>query len=418
MPVDLTMRVSKLGRHCDGVATVDGTDNHDNQKQHFVPYALPGELVRVRTVGKRARLLDVLKPSKDRVNPFCTHFGQCGGCTAQHLHSGPYRIWKRGMVQTALANRGLDVEVDDLIDAHGDGRRRVTLHVRFTRGRVLAGFMQAHSRELIDLEICPILTPALHDAPQIARILAAPFAAGTQQLDIAMTATPDGLDCDIRDCGNIGYDTHVALAERTEQCDIARVSIDGIVALERRKPVLSIGNLRVPLPPACFLQATNLGEETLARLVLAGIGNAKKIADLFCGVGPFALRLAPDTAIYAADSNQAAIAALSEAIRHGKDLKPVTTEVRDLFRNPLYRDDLKPFDVVIFNPARAGAEAQATELAASTVPVVICVSCDPASLARDAALLVAGGYRFERAMPVDQFKYSPHVETVAVFRRN
>ena len=412
--IERTLLVSSLGHHGDGIAIAD--DNGE-QGRYFVPYTLPGERIRAKTVGKRAEVLEVLEPSPDRIEPFCPHFGSCGGCTSQHVGDLPYRAWKHGIVEMALNNKGLEVSVDDLIDAHGDGRRRVTFHVRFAKGRVQVGFMQPRSRELIDLENCPILVPELNDAAQIARMMTAPFASKTQQLDIAITATQDGLDCDIRGAGTVDYDIHVALAERAEACNIARVSIEGEMILERRKPTLRVGKVRVPLPPASFLQATAVGEETLARLVLSKIGGAKKVADLFCGVGLFALRLAPSVAVYAADSNETAIAALRDAVRYGEGLKPVEAEVRDLFRNPVYHDDLKHFDAVIFNPGRAGAEAQATEIALSTVPLVICVSCDPASLARDAKILNDGGYQFDRVTPVDQFKYSPHIESVAVFRQ-
>ena len=412
--VERTLHISTLGRHGDGIATADGDGEQD---RYFVPFALPGERVRAKTVGKRAEVLEILEPSSDRVEPFCPHFGSCGGCTSQHLGDAPYRAWKHGIVEMALSNKGLEVSVDDLIEAHGEGRRRVTFHVRFSKGRVQVGFMQSRSRDLIDLERCPILVPELDAAPETARLMTAPFASKTQQLDIAITATREGLDCDIRGVGAVDYDIHVALAERAEACDIARVSIEGEMALERRKPMLRVGKLRVPLPPASFLQATAIGEEALARLIQSEVGDAKKVADLFCGVGPFALRLAPSVAVYAADSNEAAIAALREAVRYGEGLRPVEAEVRDLFRDPVYHDDLKHFDAVVFNPGRAGAEAQVKEIAVSTVPLVVCVSCDPASLARDAKILTDGGYQFERVTPVDQFKYSPHIESVAVFRR-
>lgn len=412
--IERTLYVSSLGRYGDGIAAVDGDDGQD---RYFVPFTLPGERVRAKTIGKRAEILEILEPSSDRVEPFCPHFGSCGGCTSQHMGDIPYRTWKRGVVEMALRNKGIEVRIDDLIDAHGEGRRRVTFHVRFSKGRVQVGFMQSRSRDLVDLERCPILVSGLDDATEVARKLAAPFASKTQQLDIAITATQDGLDCDIRGGGAVDYDIHVALADHADACDVARVSIEGEMVLERRKPTLGIGKLRVSLPPASFLQATAVGEETLARLVLSEIGDARKVADLFCGVGPFALRVAPTAAVYAVDNNEAAIAALRDAVRYGEGLKPVEAEVRDLFRNPVYHEDMKRFDAVVFNPGRAGAEAQAIEIALSAVPLVVCVSCDPASLARDAKILTDGGYQFERVTPVDQFKYSPHIESVAIFRR-
>jgi 23S rRNA (uracil1939-C5)-methyltransferase len=181
--------------------------------------------------------------------------------------------------------------------------------------------------------------------------------------------------------------------------------------------MLHAGRARIPLPPGAFLQATALGEETLARLVLEAIGEAARIADLFCGIGPFALRLAEQASVLAMDGDDPALKAVDRAARGTPGLKPVTTEIRDLFRNPLTTRELDRYEAVIFDPPRAGAEAQARELAQSKVPTVIAVSCDPATLARDLAILVEGGYRIEAITPVDQFKYAAHVETVAVLRR-
>jgi len=309
------------------------------------------------------------------------------------------------------------VAIADMKDAHGAGRRRATFHVIFTQARAKVGYMQARSNTLIEIEACPILAPALKEAPRIARELAAPFAETHRQLDIALTEIPEGLDCDIRGTDKITYDIHVALAELADKWDLARITLDGVIELERRRPMLPVGAVRVPLPPSSFLQATALGEDTLAELVLAEVGGASKVADLFCGIGPFALRLATNASVYAADSNAVAIDALNDGLRHAVGLKQVEAEVRDLFRNPLYRDDLDDFDAVILNPARAGAQAQAEEIAQSEVPLVVYVSCDPATLARDANLLVEGGYQLVRLTPVDQFKFASHVEAVAVFRK-
>ena len=413
--IEQILRVTELGRHYDGIATEDGDGKPTHQ---FVPYTLPGELIRVKSDGKRAEAIEVLEPSDDRIDPFCTHFTKCGGCAAQHFSTEPYRAWKRSIVETALQNKGHEVVVDELIDAHGDGRRRVTFHVLFENNKIRVGFMQARSHALININACPILTSELSESPEVVNALAEPFKKIARPLDIAITSTPQGMDCDIRGVGKFKYDTHIALAEVAKKYDLARVSIDGVISLELRKPIMAIGSAKVPLPTACFLQATAIGEETIAQLVLAELTKSKNVADLFCGIGPFTLRLASTTAVYAADTNETAIAALDYAVRFTKNLKPVKTAIRDLFHNPMYHGDLNHFDSIIINPARAGAEAQIEEISISEVPLVIYISCDPASLARDAEILVDGGYMFERAIPVDQFKYSPHVETIAIFRQN
>jgi 23S rRNA (uracil1939-C5)-methyltransferase len=405
-----TLQIAAMGRHGEGVAeTADGPV--------YLPYTLPGETVRGSVEGKRARLLELLEPSPDRIDPPCPHFGRCGGCRLQHWRHDAYAEWKRGLVQTALKHRGIETPVNDLIDAHGAGRRRVTLHVLFAGGRVLAGFMAGRSHRLIDLDACPILCPDLANAPAIARELGAAVKGHAKSFDILITASETGLDCDLRGRIPDHPDIQMDLSETAQRLGLARVTVNGDLGLEHRAPMLSAGTARIPLPPGAFLQATALGEETLARLVSDGSGEANRVADLFCGIGPFALRLAEHASVLAVDSDEPALRALDRAARAAPGLKPVTTELRDLFRNPLTQRELDRYDAVIFDPPRAGAEAQARELAQSKAPAIVAVSCDPASLARDLAILTEGGYRIESITPVDQFKYAAHVETVAVLRR-
>ena len=207
-----------------------------------------------------------------------------------------------------------------------------------------------------------------------------------------------------------------ALSRIAEQHRLARLTRHGELVLMRVAPTIAIGAANVTLPPGSFLQATIAGEETLAELVKEHCGRAKQIADLFCGVGPFALRLAMRARIFAFDADAPAVAALEKAA-HAPGLKPVKAEVRDLFRRPLVPQELRDFDCVVFDPPRQGAQAQAQKLAASRVPVVVAVSCNAATFARDARILVDGGYRLEAVTPVDQFRHTPHVELVARFFR-
>jgi len=409
----MKIEITELGGHGDGIGEVEG-------ERVFVPFALPGETVRATLVGNRASIDEVTKPSPNRIDPLCHHFTHCGGCAVQHLGGDAYRSWKTGIVETALANKGLAAAMDELLDAHGDGRRRVTLHVQFDKGRVEAGFMRARSHNLFDLDHCPVLVPALSGAADIVRALAVPFKAKGGQLDVGITATESGLDCDIRLAKahkELDMDARMDIANLATDLDIARVTVSGDIIVERRPPVITIGPGRVVPPPGVFLQATQAGEEALAGFVMEHAQGARKVADLFCGVGPFALRLASTRSVLAVDADEDQITALSKAVRYCQGLKPITPEVRDLFHNPYRSDELSKFDCVVFDPPRAGAQAQAREIAQSEVPVVIGVSCDPASFARDARILCDGGYRLERITPVDQFKYTRHVELVAVFRR-
>jgi 23S rRNA (uracil1939-C5)-methyltransferase len=264
---------------------------------------------------------------------------------------------------------------------------------------------------------CPILARALDGAIAAAWAIAEELKPARKPLDIQVTASDGGLDADVRGSGAIPAARAAKIAGIAEAHRLARLTRHGELVAQRAPPTLTMGRARVTLPPAAFLQATAAGENELARLVLAHAGESKNTADLFCGVGPFALRLAERARVRAVDIDAAAIAALKAAANATRGLKPIEAETRDLFRRPLVAAELKHHDAVIFDPPRQGAEAQARELARSTVPVVIAVSCDRMSFARDARILVDGGYRLDAVTPVDQFRYSFHVEIVARFAR-
>lgn len=396
------LTLTEMGRHGEAVGEAGG-------RPVYVPYALPGEVIAADISGSHANLREILSASPERIDPFCPHFGLCGGCQIQHWQAEAYRNWKRNLLVTALRNQGIEAEIGPLIDAQGEGRRRATLHVVTSADSVIAGFNAARSHAIHELDHCPILVPALISAFDIARHVGAVIGA----CDIAFTASETGLDVDVA----TKRKPTPALAALVHSENLARLSLNHEPLATRIAPEISIGKARLRLPPAGFLQATKAGEETLAALVTENVKKAKKIADLFCGVGVFALRLAATSQVFAADSDKASIAALAEAARNTSGLKPIDAKTRDLFREPLVARELKDFDAVVFDPPRAGAEAQARQLAKSTVKTVIAVSCDPASFARDARILIEGGYQLKRVTPVDQFAFTAHVETVAAFRR-
>lgn len=403
--------VQRLGARGEGLVDLDGRPTP-------VAYALPGERIEIAASDGKARLIRVIEPSPDRVAPFCPYFGGCGGCRMQHAGPAIYNAWKRDLVVAALARAGLDAPVADLVPAHGAGRRRVVFHARFDRGRPLAGFMVAGTHDLIDIDVCPILVPALRDAPEIARRAIRPLRSLGKPLDVQITATLGGLDVDIRGAGKPDPALRLALTETAGALDLARLSIHGDVIVERRAPHLRMGQATVTPPPGGFLQATEAGEEALAALVLGALGKSKRALDLFAGCGPFALRVAATRAVHAVDSDKAAIEALNRAARATPGLKPLTSEARDLFRRPLLKHELAPFDALVLDPPRAGAEAQVRQIALAKAPSrIVYVSCDAGTFARDAAILVAAGFRLERATPVDQFAWSAHVEMVGVFGR-
>jgi 23S rRNA (uracil1939-C5)-methyltransferase len=392
--------IDSIGQHGDGIAEVGG-------ERVFVPFTLPGERVEISREGERGTLLRILAPSAERAEPACPYFGACGGCSLQHMNRATYAEFKRGLVVTSLAHAGVAVEVAPLVDATGAGRRRATLHVR----KAGAGYMRARSHEVLDIDACPILVPTLSRlGAKIARALQ--LIAG--DCDASFTLTDTGIDLSVKSERKL---KPVVLSEFARTRRLARLTFNGDPVFMAQPPAIRMGKAMVEIPPAGFLQATAAAEETLARLVVEGVGKVKSVADLFSGVGPFALRLAEGARVHAADSDRPGIAALVKAFNHVQGLKPVDARVRDLFRDPLAPIELNPFDAVVFDPPRAGAEAQARELARSKVKTVVAVSCEPKTFARDAAILIGGGYRLESVTPVDQFAWSTHVEVVGVFRR-
>jgi 23S rRNA (uracil1939-C5)-methyltransferase len=406
--------IDHVGHRGDGVAFAGG-------HTVFVPYALGGETVEAGAVADhpdRRLLLRVDTSSPERIPPFCRYFGACGGCAIQHWQPQFYSAWKRRIVVDTLAHAGIECPVDDLIDAHGAGRRRITAHARSGGdGEVRVGFAAANSHTIVAIDVCPILDPGLHGALDAARALAEVLKPTTKPLDIQITATDGGLDVDVRGSGPLPAAMIAALSRVAEQHRLARLTRHGELVLMRSPPVLGIGTAQVTLPPGSFLQATAAGEEALAALVARHCKGAKHIADLFCGVGPFALRLATRARIAAFDSDAGAITALQKAATSTSGLKPVRAEARDLFRRPLMPQELRDYDAVVFDPPRQGAQAQVQQLAASKIPVVVAVSCNAATFARDARVLIDGGYRIEGVTPVDQFRHTPHVELVARFAR-
>ncbi len=407
--------VDRIGREGEAICRTPHGEKH-------VPFALPGETVAIAADADGGELVRIEESSSDRVAPICAHFGSCGGCKLQHWRNEPYLAWKRLLVVEALASQGFAVGdlkslVAPAIDAHGAGRRRVTFHARPEGSRMRTGFMRARSHEIIAIEACPILAPALAASARIASDIAEALARAAKPLDIAVTATEAGLDVSVRGHGSLDAAARDAAIMIAQRHDLARLSNHHEVIVEPRQPFVMIGACRVPPPPGAFLQATVLGEERLAGLVEEAVAGRRRIADLFCGLGPFALRLARKSPIRAYDTDAASVAALSTAARMTQGLKPIAVEARDLFRRPLLPVELEACDAVILDPPRQGALAQTRELVRAKLARIVYVSCNPSTFARDAMQLVKGGYRLEAVTPVDQFRYSAHVELVGVFGR-
>jgi 23S rRNA (uracil1939-C5)-methyltransferase len=402
--------IARLGSQGDGVAETEAGEV-------FIPFTLPGEIVTAAREKDRATLMSVLETSPLRIDPACRHFGECGGCAVQHLEAEAYHQWKREKVVHALKSKGIVCDVGALVPCAPETRRRVVFSARRTEGGMRLGFVRALSSEIIAIEECPISLPGIVAALDCLRALAGLICATTKSFHMAVTVTGSGLDVAVHDSGQLGENQRRIASNFVIAEGLARLSVDGEIIVEPKKPVVMFGGVAVAVPPGAFLQATEAAEQSMARIVGQHLSRAKRVADLFAGCGSFALRLAAKSEVHAAEGDAAALSALDRAFRFASGLKRVTSERRDLFRRPLTFKELNAFDGLVFDPPRAGAEDQSKQIARSDVPLVAAVSCNPVTLARDLRILLDGGYALKSVTPIDQFLWSPHVEAVALLEK-
>jgi 23S rRNA (uracil1939-C5)-methyltransferase len=418
-PVELV--IASIGARGDGLA------DHDGQPV-YVPFTVPGDRVSVTLGEKRGdgiagELVRLVTPGPGRAIPVCRHFGQCGGCAVQHLDDAAYAAWKRGLLVEALVRAGgTEAVVAPMLRIAPATRRRASLgFVRAAKGTVL-GFAQRASHHLVDVAECPVLAPALVAllAPLRAALDRALPAGATG--DAVATLTESGVDLVIETEAEPGLEARQTLSAFANAMNMARLSWRrpgrAPEPLARRHAaVVRLGGVAVEPPPGAFLQPSVEGEATLAQLVGEAIDEFAKpdgrIADLFAGCGSLTLPLARTRRVHAVEGEAEPLAALAKAANQAK--LAVTTELRDLARQPLRDKQLAPYAAVVFDPPRIGAAAQSKALAEAGPPLVVAVSCNPATLGRDARTLMGGGYRLVRAFPVDQFLWSARLEAVAVF---
>ena len=352
----------------------------------------------------------------------CIHFGLCGGCTLQNLPPEEYRARKREQVMKALAHAGLpDMEVREPVMVPPRSRRRAVFKLSKAKGEIAAGFHAAKSHAIVDMRECLVLTPALFALAAELRLALKPILHDGEKWECHVAQTDTGLDLAFRSPRKLTPALTAALAagfsgaEGTKK--VARIIFNNEIAMENAVPMVTLGGAKVVPPPHAFLQATKEGEAALQEHVQSLTAKARHIADLFAGLGTFTFALARNARVHAVEQDHESLAALASAAKSTPGLKPITTEKRDLFKEPLTPPELRTFDAVLLDPPRAGAEAQATALAASQVPRVVYVSCDAGSFARDAAILAGAGFRHGPVTPIDQFLWSGHIELVAGFER-
>jgi 23S rRNA (uracil1939-C5)-methyltransferase len=347
----------------------------------------------------------------------CRHFGTCGGCAHQDKPDADYRALKRAIVSGALQRHGLDTVVEDVVEVPPATRRRATLKAKKTDDGVMLGFHAARTHDIVDVQECLVLVPALTALLPGLRGMLGAFLGRNEGAELHITDTETGIDVGLRWRPPNDAATLSALAGWATRLKLARISAHNEVVIERAKPSVQFGKAAVALPPECFLQPTREGEHALQAFVLDALDGAKRTADLFAGCGTFALMLAAKARVHAVELEGAMLDALAAAARATPGLRPVTVEKRNLFRRPLTGAELEAYDAVCLDPPRAGALEQVTTLANSRVGRVAYISCDAETFARDARVMIDGGYRLKRVVPVDQFLWSSHIELAGCFER-
>lgn len=411
-----TLTIARMGHQGDGIAdTADGPV--------FVPGALPGEVVAAEVRDGRALRFDLIEASPDRRPIHSETYAECGVAPLQQWAQAPYLAWKREVVVQALAREGLEAEVAPTVATPLASRRRLALHARMgADGRVVLGFKARRSWRVVELTDCPLSDPRLTAAlPALTRV-AAPFLGHPKSAPtLHVTLTDAGLDVDVtgveKRSGGLSGDRRALAVAAAVEADLARLSLDGDTLVMARQPRVRFGRASVPLPPGGFLQASPAAEAAMVERTVEAVRGARKVADLFCGAGTFTFPLAEIASVTAADSAAASIAALKAGVATAQGLKGIEAQARDLFRNPLSPYDLKGCEAIVLDPPRAGALEQTGQIGGAQASLVVGVSCNPQTFARDARALADAGFRLEAVTPIDQFVWSTHIELVGVFRR-
>ena len=413
-PVELT--VETIGAQGDGVASWQG-------ELVYLPFTVPGDRVAAIVDGNRGTVVRLVAAGPQRAEPACPHFGECGGCALQHLDAAAYRAWIGEQVAAALGRRGLDaVVVDTPVSVAPGTRRRAHFKALNTGSAVVLGYHRRQTHRLVDITQCPVLEPAIVALLAPLRAVLAQVLSPRERAGMMVTCTDSGLDVLIAAGRPVAASKMATLTAFALERGLARLcwgdggDIETIIVA--RPPRAVFGGVAVELPPGAFLQPTREGEAWLAGFVAMAVGPAKSVADLYAGCGTFSFPLARQATVSAFEEQDRAVAAISAAAAGAGLTGRLHAAARDLDRHPLSADELAAYDAVVFDPPRAGARAQAVEIAKSPVPVVVAVSCNPATFARDARLLVDGGYRLTKVIPVDQFLWSAHIELAAVFERS
>lgn len=405
------VEILQLGQKGDGIADLNG-------ERVFVPFSLKGEHIKLTGTKQRREISVILKSSSERVAPICEHFGVCGGCQLQHFEAEAYLDWKVDLLRSALLREEIDFDSEKMVSFPVGNRRRAVLGAIKTQSGLVIGFSKRADNEIIDLKSCPVLRESIFESIEDVRKITALFDLGKKEAKISLLECENGLDLSIR-LAKEASNKQIQSAIRNKSIErFIRLSVNGEIVFEREKPILKTGIAQITPHPEAFVQASKEAEETMSNLVCEHLKGCKKVVDLFSGFGTFALRLAQYSEVIASENNADALIALDRAWREtGGKLKKVSHEKRDLYRRPFAFQELKKIDGIVFDPPRAGAELQSQHIAKSNLKKVAAVSCNPTTLARDIKILLEGGFQLNSITPIDQFRFTPHLETVALLSR-
>jgi len=335
----------------------------------------------------------------------------------QHASDAFLADWKAETIARALMAQGLAAPFRPTQTSPAKSRRRATFSARRTKKTTQVGFHKRGSEDILPLTDCHLLAPELLAALPACHALAGIGASRKGEIKISVTRSDAGMDVDVRGAKPLDGPLRARLAALAGTHDLARLGWNDEQIADRKRPTQAMGKARVLPPSGAFLQATAQGQAALVAAMRDAVSGAKRVVDLFAGCGTFALPLAEQSEVHAVESEAGMLQALDTGWRFAEGLKTVTTEARDLFSRPLVPLDLRKFDAVVIDPPRAGAKAQMQEIAESNIALVGAVSCNPVSFARDAKILVEAGFTLDWVLPVDQFRWSGHVELAAKFSR-
>ncbi|MEM6306701.1 MAG: class I SAM-dependent RNA methyltransferase [Pseudomonadota bacterium] len=401
----MQVKINRLGHGGDGIA--DGPI--------YAARTLPGETVQGKLQGTRLGDVKIIVPSAHRIKPQCPAYNRCGGCALHHVAGDYVTDWKARVVRDTLTTQGVPAPLRHVHTSPRNSRRRAKLTGKRTKSGAVVGFHGPRSDVVHDITGCLTLAPAIMGLIPHLQDFTTQYASRKGTLAFWVLDTQTGLDVAIESLPDDKPPTFADMAQWAQSAGIARLSQGDDVVVTFTPPQLTFGSTSVTPPPMGVSQATVPAEQFMQTAVADAVLGARSVVDLFSGCGTFGLSLAQGMAVHAVEGAPDLLAAVDAAVRYGCGLKPVTHEHRDLFRNPLLATELAGFDAVVIDPPRAGAAAQVAEIAQSPVPRVAMVSCNPITFARDAQVLVSGGYDVTWVDVVDQFRWSPHIEIVAQF---